>query len=252
MGSGLDARLHTAGQLDVVVAVDAEHLLHNVALAGNIHIVCRNCHTAAVLILHKDLIVQIAEDILDRLLADILAHKAEHTVVVQIDLRTVEFACAELLGLAHNMRSGELTDELRRTARHVHSVGGVDAALVAERCVGLEAQALAGLADGDGIEVCDLQEDILGGLRHARLLTAEHTCDAHRLTGVGNNQVAGGESSLHAVQSHHLLPFCNAADDYLATLNLLQVEAVQRLAVFVKNEVGDVDDIVDGTLTHGV
>ena len=50
------------------------------------------------------------------------------------------------------------------------------------------------------------------------------------------------------IQERNLFPGLGLADFDLGTVNLSQVEGVQGLAHFEKNEVGHVHDVVDGFL----
>ena len=65
------------------------------------------------------------------------------------------------------------------------------------------------------------------------------------LPGVRNQQILGRERELGSVKQGDLLALGGTAHDNLATLKVVQVECMERLAVFQHDVVRDVDDVVD-------
>ena len=91
---------------------------------------------------------------------------------------------------------------------------------------------LGGLADAGGVKVGTLEEDVGGLHRHARLLSAKHTRDAHRLFGVADHQVTAVELALHAVEGDERRAFGEAFHHDLVARNLVGVEGMHGLADF--------------------
>ena len=101
------------------------------------------------------------------------------------------------------------------------------------------------------MEIGRLQEHVGGALGHTRVQTAEHAADAHRLLAVADHQVAVGERALHAVEGDELGARGGGPDDDAVALDLAQVKAMHGLSGAQQYVVGDIDDVVDGTLAHG-
>ena len=103
-------------------------------------------------------------------------------------------------------------------------------------------------AHASGVEVGTLQE--YGGslFGDARIEAAEYAGDTHRLLGVADHQVGGIELAFHAVEGGELGALGASADAYFLACHLVEVEAVEGLTDAQEDEVGDIDDIVDGSL----
>ena len=241
---GADGHLHVLRELDVVIAIDAEDLLHHVALAVHVHHIGRRGDERAAGALLEEIVAQPGQDVLHRVVADRLAGETLDAVVVQLDLLALDGVGIGLADLAHDLAAGALLDEQDGALEGVDGNLRIRAALVAERSVGLQGLALGGLADGGGIEVGALHEHVRGGLGHAAVLAAEHAGDAHRHPLVGDHHIAAAELALHAVERADDLALGGAAHHHVAA-DLAGVEGVQRLSELEEHEVGDIDDIVD-------
>ena len=246
-----DGHLHIGRKLDVVVAVDAQHLFHHVALARDVHAVSRHLDQCTGRRGFHKAEVHAFQNLADGFAADGLADQRLHPGVIQLHADRLESLRAELVP-AHDLRTAEVADQQGCALGCRHRGGRVDAALVAERSVCLETVVLGGLADGNRVEVCRLQEEFGGGLRRTGILAAEYACDAHRLLGVANHQFFATERALHAVQSAELRAGIGFAHHHLASGNLGSIEGVQRVAHFKEHEVGDIHHVVDGALAHGL
>ena len=128
---------------------------------------------------------------------------------------------------------------------------GVAATLVAEGGIGLQAVALAGLADADGVEVGTLQEDACGVGSDAALLAAKNARNAHALLFIAYHKVATVQLALYAVEGDEGGVLRQGAHHHVVAGNHVGIEGVEGLAHFHEHEVGDVDHVVDGTDAHG-
>ncbi len=106
-------------------------------------------------------------------------------------------------------------------------------------------------ANARRVEVSAFDEYVFRGFRHSRFEAAEYSGDAHRFFCVADHHVFVGKSALHSVERRELRPFRACADHDFPAAYLCEVEAMEGLAYAVENEIGDVDDIVDWTLSDG-
>ena len=249
-GRRIDGYLHSARQFDIVVAIYAQNLLHDVALPGDIdHI--RRCSdkrslraSVFVATAADEIVVEIYEYIFYCLPADFLAYEG-------LDARVVEFYAPALQGGGlHFLHLAAYMPACKRSNQQGGASGGprhdkrVAATFVAERCVCLQAVPLGGLAYGRRVEICALKEYIHRSVADAGLFSAENACQAHGFAAVGYHQVAGTETALHTVEGHELLALGSHPDDHFAAFDLCSVESVQRLSGLHKYEIGDIDYIV--------
>ena len=153
--------------------------------------------------------------------------------------------------LATNLAACHFLDEHGSKLEVIDHVVGVDAALKAERRVGVQRKAAGALANPCGMEVGRLEEDVGSRLGHTTVKAAKHAANAHGVLGVANHQVAVGERALHAVEGDKFSAWLAGAHHNLVALDLAQVEAMQWLVGAKQDIVGYVDYIVDGTLAHG-
>src|SRR6185437_4761158 len=68
---------------------------------------------------------------------------------------------------------------------------------------------------------------------------------------IGDDEHVVRQRSLHAVERLELLTGVGAAHDDPSTAEFFEIEGVQGLAQLVQHVVGNVGDVVDGTLTDG-
>ena len=247
----IDGSLHAHGELNVVVAVDAEHFLHHVAFACHVHAISRNSHDTAARRGRQDLEIQALQNPLVRLSAQLLADEAVHACVIQLNADRLIRLRADLLRRADHGRTGDLLQEQGGAAGSDHRRGGIDAALVAERSVGLETLALRGLSDGHRVEISRLEEHLGGRLGDTGVEAAEHAGNAHRLLRVADHEVVAAKRVLHPVEGRKLAVGRAAAHHHFPAGDLRRVESVERMTHLIEHEVRDVDHAVDRTLADG-
>ena len=112
------------------------------------------------------------------------------------------------------------------------------------------------LTDADRVEVGALNEDVAGLHGNTRFFAAKDTGDAHGLgavaaAGIANHKVAGIEFAFHAVESDEGGVLRQTAHHHLVALDHIGIESMKRLAHFHQNEIGDIDNIIDGAQTDG-
>ena len=105
------------------------------------------------------------------------------------------------------------------------------------------------LANKGGVEICTLDKNIGGCVLDTGVKTAEHTGNTHRLTCIANHQVTGVKSAFHSVKSSELSALRACAHNNLFALYLSQIKAVKRLTDTVQYKIGDIYNIINGTLT---
>ena len=136
-----------------------------------------------------------------------------------------------------NKQSGAFED--------IECVARITATLVTEGCVGLELMSAAGFADGYGVEICRLQEDVLGILRHTALESSENAGDTHCFFFVGNHEVACVYRTLYAIEGYEFIALVRITNVDLVTFDLVGIEGMERLSALVQDEVRDIDDVVN-------
>ena len=85
------------------------------------------------------------------------------------------------------------------TLKSIYLDVGVYAALEAERCVGVKAEALSGLTHPYGVEVGALDKYVYRLVADARLLTTVNARDTHRSLCRADHKVVGRERALYVV-----------------------------------------------------
>ena len=145
--SGIDRHLHVRRKVDVVVAVDPEDLLDHVALPRHIDHVGRSRDQGAPLPFLDEVIAQVTEYLLYRVVSDLLADELLDAVVVEVDDLLPDLYGIELLHAADNLASGKGADEKGCALAGIFTDCRVGSPLEPERSVCLESVALGGLAD---------------------------------------------------------------------------------------------------------
>ena len=107
-----------------------------------------------------------------------------------------------------------------------------------------------GLTNRCRVEVSSFDEYIGCSFGCTRIQATEYTGNTHRFFGVANHQVLVRKLAFHFIESHELGTFGTSLHHNLATLNLVGIEAMQRLAISMKDVVGNIDDVVDRTKTN--
>jgi len=100
------------------------------------------------------------------------------------------------------------------------------------------------------MKISTFNENSGGSFRYSRIHTTENTTDAHGFLGIANHQVVGGKFAVHFIQGFERRSFGGGANPNRITFDLVTVESVQRLPGFMKQVVGNVHHVVDGTNTN--
>ena len=130
--------------------------------------------------------------------------------------------------------------------------GKVDFAFEAVAGIGRDAEALCLLADDGRVEPGAFEEHVLGGIDNFGFDAAHHAGYASRTVAVANHEVAFQQFVSGVVDGLDLFALHGAAHLDLVAMELVHVEAVERLAHVHQNEVRDVDHVVDAVHAHGV
>ena len=198
------------------------------------------------LVLGNDFHFQTLDDVLDGFVVDVLADEAGGIVITQVDRKSREVVRFHVHDIATNLSAGHLLDEHGGQLEVIDSLVGVDAALEAERRIGVQAKTTGCLAYPGGMEIGALQEHIGGLLGHTRVKAAKHTTYAHGFLAVANHQVTVGESALHAVEGDKLGALGHGLDHHSVAFHLGQVKAVHGLSHTQQDVVGDVQMLLMG------
>ena len=117
-----------------------------------------------------------------------------------------------------------------------------------------EVNLLHSLSDQDRVEMSRLDQDVSGRLVGLGATSAHDARQGDRAFAIGDHQGGIGKrfpiglpACTHdrTAQKLDALAVCHPADDDFRAPEILEVECVQRLAPFIEDVVGDVDDIVD-------
>ncbi len=111
--------------------------------------------------------------------------------------------------------------------------------------------AAGGLTDTYRVEIRTLKEYVAGLFGNARMKTAKHTGNGHRLVGVTYHQILRRQRTLHLIKRNELVALVSLADNHMVTLNLVGVERVERLPCLVQHEIGHIHHIVDRAQPDG-
>ena len=72
-------------KLDIVIAVDSQNLLHDVALAINVNHVRRSGNLRTTLTFFNELVSEICQDIFNDIVSDLLADECLDPVIIQVN-----------------------------------------------------------------------------------------------------------------------------------------------------------------------
>ena len=253
VGSALrrEVAAHGAGKFHVVVAVDAEYVFHHIAWALHIHAIGWHQDVELLIGLFHYLHFEAREDALDGVLAYVFTYEVVDVVVAEFYGEVREFLILDVDYIAADFAACHFLDEHCSHLEVVDHGIWVDAALKAERGVGVEGKSASRLANPGGVEISRFEEDVGGGFGDAAVEASEHAAYAHRLFGIAYHKVALGEGAFHAIEGDKLSAFGACLHHHFFAFYLGKVEAVQRLVESEKHKVGDIHYVVDRTLTNG-
>ena len=101
------------------------------------------------------------------------------------------------------------------------------------------------------MEAGTFEEYIRGVLGRSRFEAAEYTCDAHRVFGVADHEVAVRKLVLLSVEGDEGRTVGAGPHDNPAAFDLVGIKRVHGHSCLEEDVVGDIDDIVDGTQADG-
>ena len=234
------------GYLDVVVAVDAEYLLDDIGLATHVDTIGRYGQSERVALLRGHFYVERIENRAHRRCRNILADKAVGAVERELYDERLGRRGVYVDYVARYLAACELLHKQCGTFERIYLNVGVDAALEAERSVGVKAETLGRLANPDGVEVRAFEEHVDRAVAYARVQAAVDAGDAHRTLGRAYHKVAVGKFALHAVERDERRTFGACLDDDASALDLVGIESMERLPQLEEHVVGYVDQIVFG------
>ena len=192
--------------LEVLVAVHAGDLFHDVGLDGHVaRGAPRRNDDVHIVAAEGDLVTQREEHFLNLGVLQTFAETAGQPVEVNVDLGALE-----LLGIvvdeARDLHLGiEVAEELHRQVKRLVAALGVDGLFVAGGRLGAVVVPQGGAADAGGLEVGDLQNDLAGGGEDGVLGAAHDARQTHHTGVVGDGQVVAGHRQLLAVEQQQLL-----------------------------------------------
>ena len=235
--------------LKVLIAVHAGHFLHDVGLDGHVtggapggH------HHVHVIALERENIaqrLQLGGHILRR---ELLAKTAFQPAEGHVDLRFFQ-RHGILVHQTGDLHVGiDLTEQLHGQVESLIAALRVDGLFVAGRGLGAVVVPQGGAADALGLEVGDLQDDLVGG-RQNRVLGAAHdasqTYDIHIIR---DHQIIVSQCQFLAIEQRQRLTRLGTADDKM-TVNMVGIIGVGGLTGGQHDVVGDVHQRIDGTHT---
>ncbi|MND91687.1 hypothetical protein D3C80_838220 [compost metagenome] len=235
-------------------AVDARHLFDQVG--GTLHVAAPRRRRHRPGRAAHDGEAQGEQDLEDPVLAQDHARQALHIGRVEGERggRGRGLARDHDLG---RLAAAQVEDQPRRQLQPRDHRSRIDAAREAILGVGVDAQGASGLGRGDGVEPGALDEDVDRLVRTAGGLPAHDAAQADRPLArrVGDDAVGRRRGVRLAVQGDQVLGRAlgapAAAHDDLPARQLGQVIDVQRPRAVVGNQVGDVDEAVDGAQADG-
>ena len=155
-------------------------------------------------------------------------------------------------GALENAASGDFLNHGAGVAAVFVLRGKVNFAFEAVAGIGRNAEALGLLADDGRVEPSAFEEHVLGGIDNFGFNAAHHAGYASRTVAVANHEVVFNEFVSGVVDGLDLFALHGAAHLDLVAMELVHVEAVERLAHVHQNEVRDVHHVVDAVHAYSM
>ncbi len=153
-------------------------------------------------------------------MAYLLADERLNPVIIKLNRLLLDSFRTELLDFSGNMTTGKLKYKKRRPSGSIFNHKRVSSPFIPERSIGLKPMSLGAFPHSNRVEICAFQEDVGSLPRHPGILSAEHTCKAHRLFIVSYHQVSCGQCPLHSVKSNEFLAFSSPAHNDFSAVYL--------------------------------
>ena len=127
---------------------------------------------------------------------------------------------------------------------------GIEAFDESRRGIGGKAKSIGCVTDGGTVEVCDLNDDVLGLFGDGAGFGGHDAGKAHWDFVAGDNEIAFDERIAFLIH-RDVFAFEVFSDDEFPLWELIGIVHVDRLTGEKHDEVANVDDVVDGTNAHG-
>ena len=136
----------------------------------------------------------------DLVVGQVLAQAAVQPPQGHVDLRRLELR-GILVAEAGDMHVGiQLPEQAHGQGQGLVAALRVDALFIAGGRLGAVVVPQGRAADAGGLEIGDLQDDLVGGGKNGVLGTAHDACKAHHPRLIGDDQIVGGQGQLLAVE----------------------------------------------------
>ena len=175
--------------LDIVVTVDAEYVLHEVGFTLHVHTIGRNGHAQHAVLFVFDHDFEGCEYLTDGLFGYLLADEGVHTRKRQVEAEIFGRLGTYVGYFARYLAAGKLLHKQGGTLQCVYLHVRVDAAFETERRIGIQSEAFCRLAHPHGIEIGTFEEDVARGVADTRIEASENAGYAHRAFGRAYHQV---------------------------------------------------------------
>ena len=228
------------GGFDLIVAPEAGALLGDVGEHGAVAAPGGGGERIAV-----ELKAERGERIGHELARDIGAEQGVDALVVQLDERRLRLFGEHVDRTVEHLARAEHFYELARAVDRRDGGEQVEALFKPAGGVRAHAEGDGRFADGVAEEVGALENDGRRFVGDLAVRAAHHARERDGALRVGNDEHAGRESVVVAVERPERFALFGAADDDLAVVQAGVIERVHRLAVLEHDVVRDIDDVVD-------
>ena len=199
----------------------------------------------------ENLETEVLQDALLCLHRQLLTDEVSHILILHIDDGILR---QRVVLHVHNLHADFTTCQLlcqhRSTLDGINLTSRVDASLETEAGICLESVTTGTLADPGRVEVSTLEEHILRSLIRTTTLSAKHTGDTHGLLRIADGQILVAQLVLLTVEGHERRAFRQGLHHHFVALHHVCIKAMQWLTICHHDVVGDIDDVVDRTLTN--
>ena len=244
------------GGLDAVHAPQAEDLLDEVGLAGEVRAARGSNHLQHAVALRHHGAAEALEQVRHLVIGDGGAAHGAHALGTQGDLRGLDGRGVLVHAAAAHGCAAAALEQGGGDVGNLVAGGSVHLALEADGSLAHEVEVAARAGDVALVEAGALEQDVDRGVVNLGVEAAHDTRQRHRAAAVvGDDGHVARERALLAVERGELLALLGGAHHDVALAvalgKLAQVKGVQWLAREVHHVVGDVHDVVDGSATGG-
>ena len=246
-----EGRAHLRRNLDIVIAIDAQNLFHHIARFLHVHAESGSFHLHLLLIRRKDFKAEVLQNALLSLHGQFLTDEVSHILILHINDGILwQRVVLHIDNLHADFATCQFLRQHRCTFEGIYLTCWVNATLKAETGICLQAMTTRTLANPSWVEISTLEEHVLRGLVGSASLSTKHTCDTHWLLHIADSQVLIGKFVLLTIEGNEWSTFWQGLHHHLIALHHISVKAMQGLTIRHHDVVGDIDDVVDRTLTN--